>query len=220
MSRPEDDGFLSRWSRRKQAIAKGDALVEPVEPTPAPEAEVSVVAPEPELPLPSLDDMIPGGDVSAFLQKHVPDSLRNLALRKAWENDPVISNFIEMADYQLDYANPDSIPGWSSTLEGVDVKKFVDALFKNVPDPEAKESAEPETDAEADPEPAQISQNPNDEFIITNLEGPEIAANSGSDAVSEGLKTYENSHVAVQNNPEESSGYLRQKRRHGSALPS
>jgi Protein of unknown function (DUF3306) len=219
MSRPEDDGFLSRWSRRKQAIAKGEAPVEPA----APEAEAeapAVAAPEAELPLPSLDDVLPGGDVSAFLQKHVPDSLRNLALRKAWENDPVISGFIEMADYQLDYSNPDSIPGWSSTLEGVDVKKFVDALFKNMPDPQAEEPVQPETDAESSPEPAQISQNPNDEFIITNYEDSEIAANLGSDTESEGRKTSENLHIAVQNNPEESSGYLRQKKRHGGALPS
>ncbi len=65
-----------------------------------------------DLPLPSLDSIVPGADVSAFFQAHVPEALRNAALRKLWTTDPEISGFIEMADYQWDFNNPDSIPGW------------------------------------------------------------------------------------------------------------
>jgi hypothetical protein len=226
MSRPDDaDGFFSRWSRRKQSVIKGDAPLEDASPSANPllssDAPAdAALAPDGELPLPSLDDVLPGGDVSAFLQKHVPDSLRNLALRKAWESDPVISTFIEMADYQLNYADPDSIAGWSSSVEGVDVKKFVDALFKNMPDSEEKEAAASDDEVENGPETGLISQSENDEFIITNTENVENAAFSQPIDRLEPPETFENLNAASQNNPDNSGGYPRQKRRHGSALPS
>ncbi|MGL5138531.1 MAG: DUF3306 domain-containing protein, partial [Beijerinckiaceae bacterium] len=74
MSRPEDEGgFLSRWARRKQ-----DVHLEEQKAKAAPPANPAETAPEitEPLPLPSLEDVLPGGDVSAFLQKHVPASLR------------------------------------------------------------------------------------------------------------------------------------------------
>jgi hypothetical protein len=207
MSRPEDDsGFLSRWAKRKQEVQKEAAR--PAE-TPASTGRESADLSEAELPLPSLDEVLPGSDVSAFLQKHVPDALRNMALRKAWLSDPEISTFIEMADYQLDYANPDSIPGWSSKLEGVDVKAMVERVFNNV----AHVREEPVETAENGPSSEAIDAKKCDQSIIMNAE-------TGQKTPVSAPKSTEHPHVAVQNNSDDSDIYDGPKKRNGSALPS
>jgi Protein of unknown function (DUF3306) len=205
MSRPDDDsGFLGRWAKRKQEVQREAAL-----PNNAPVA-ADPQNPEPaDLPLPSLDDVLPGGDISAFMQKHVPDALRNIALRKAWLADPEISTFIEMADYQLDYANPDSIPGWSSKLEGVDVKAMMERVFNNV----AQARDEPVESAENDPPNETFDVEKCDKSIIMNAEMQQKAPVFTPE-------TRETDHVAVQNNSDDSDVYDSRKKRNGSALPS
>lgn len=152
MSREIDaPGFLKRWSSRKQiatsdavqkeALREQDQQQQPVAP--------ALEQPVENLPLPSLDDIIPGSDVSVFFQKHVPEALRAAALRKLWTTDPDIKDFIEMADYQWDFTNPDAIPGWSSTVDGIDLKAMVDKIFggavKKEPEPDAETlSVEPD----------------------------------------------------------------------------
>jgi hypothetical protein len=227
-------GFLGRWAKRKQAVqletqqatartpASGIDEKHEVAPTSTPQGIVTGEKPdEAQLPLPSLDDILPGGDVSMFLAKHVPDSLRNLALRKAWALDPEISTFIEIAENQWDFNNPDSIPGFSSRLEGIDLKAMVERVFNNVAPPEEKTSelvSEILKKEAVEPEkaPTEISEN-----IIIDTKSNEI-----SEEPSE--KAHENTrdkndkpdHVALQQNSTESVFYDIPKKRHGSALPS
>jgi Protein of unknown function (DUF3306) len=215
MTRPDDKtdtGFLGRWSKRKQ---EAKAAPQEVEAAPATPFDVTVEEPAPELPLPSLDDIIPGADVAAFFQKHVPDSLRQAALRKLWTTDPEIKGFIEMADYQWDFNNPDSIPGWSSTLEGSDVKKIVENLFKPWRDtmsPELKEAAVHSADQgaleDAKPTLSDVDQHADSRML-----------SEGSDQVSGRDKSESALYVAAQETPEESSVYEMQRKRHGGALP-
>jgi Protein of unknown function (DUF3306) len=228
MSRPEDDGgFLGRWSKRKQAVqleAKQE-LKTPAEPIQQAlvdrNSDVSVTQEEEKeevsLPLPSLDDILPGGDVSVFLQKHVPDSLRNLALRKAWAMDPEISGFIEMAENQWDFNNPDSIPGFSSKLEGIDLKAMVDKVFNNVAPLEKEEPEEELIEANLDENTSQEAISDTSEFIIMDTKSSQNAENTAMNREKMG-KT--DSFVATQKNTVKSDGYEPDKRRHGSALPS
>jgi hypothetical protein len=217
MSRPDDDtgGFLARWAKRKQDVQlEAQRAAEPA----APSADVAPVAePELELPLPSLDDVLPGGDLTAFMQRHVPDALRNAALRKMWAADPEISSFIEMADYQWDFNNPDSIPGWSSSLEGVDVEKLVARIFNGAPPAAEKEPElicedEVAPAAETSPNPEQISEFP-DKSLISN----ETLAGDTPSTPSKGAG---DAYVAVQNNDTESTVYQPPRKRNGGALPS
>lgn len=224
MSRPEqpDGGFLSRWSRLKQETRRDEPLPEALPETalpasPVPDTAVESQTADPERPLPSLDDITPGANVSAFFGKHVPEALRNAALRKLWVTDPEIRDFIEMADYQWDFANPDSIPGWSSKLEGVDISSMIDRIFGQVP--AAKEATEPQPD-----QPADGSSNPSESEPVAesslgkNADIADIPDTSGNAVrLSDGPGE---SHVAVQNNLSESSPYVAHKRRHGGALPS
>ncbi|MFK7945842.1 MAG: DUF3306 domain-containing protein [Paracoccaceae bacterium] len=108
MSGPEKDqteeGFLSRWSKRKL-----DGIEEP-----APEPEIT--APEPvedksdeevldELGLRDPDDLQEGDDFSGFMNGAVPTRLRNRALRKLWLTNPVLANIDELVDYGEDFTD-------------------------------------------------------------------------------------------------------------------
>lgn len=104
--KPEEEAFLSRWSRRKQA-GSGDPLPDGVPETPpAPPAEEptdeELLA---ELDLPDPDTMGAADDFSAFMQARVPEHLRRRALRRLWRSNPVLANLDELVDYGEDYTD-------------------------------------------------------------------------------------------------------------------
>jgi Protein of unknown function (DUF3306) len=239
MSQPEDKGgendggFLGRWAKRKQAVqleAKQqtiaplgedgqNALQAPQTSRSKIEGQKSIEGRESEeakLPMPSLDDVLPGGDVSMFLQKHVPDSLRNMALRKAWASDPEISSFIEMAENQWDFNNPDSIPGFSSSLEGIDIQAMVEKMFNNVAPPKPDEPQNDPIDQKVGEEDHQSEQLETAEVIIMDTNSPEKAVESSQNLTAQDSGSY----VALQENTAKSGIYEPLKKRHGSALPS
>lgn len=111
MSR-DDDGFLARWSRRKQTA---EAMVpQPPADGPAPaderkdeggdegKSDEQILA---ELGLPDPSTLQPGDDVRGFLQAAVPARLRRLALRQLWRSNPVLANLDELLDYGEDYSD-------------------------------------------------------------------------------------------------------------------
>jgi Protein of unknown function (DUF3306) len=227
MSRPEDEtpvdgGFLGRWARRKQEVQRQDAA-----PQPAPEGAPDTVpdgAAE-ELPLPSLDSIVSGSEVTAFFQKHVPEALRTAALRKLWVTDPEIKNFIEMADYQWDFNNPDSIPGWSSSIEGVDVNGMLEKVMgieKPAPDvsPQPPPAMAPESPQKSSPEPEAEEQPASLEAAKGIRENTESAIKTGTlaeEAMPSDHSLIQNG--AVQNSAKESIVYDIVRKRRGGALP-
>ncbi len=214
MSRPDDSegGFLGRWARRKQEAqraAREPAVAAPAEVTPPPAAE----QPAADLPLPSLDSIVPGADVSAFFQAHVPEALRKAALRKLWTTDPEISGFIEMADYQWDFNNPDAIPGWGSRLDMPDVRRLAGRLLgveqeerNAAPDRDAAPAADSDLEMHVNQEtpdaPALIDEGGASTPFVASPAPPR--AEDG----------------AVQKTPSDSVLYTHAKKRHGGALPS
>ncbi len=217
MSRPDDGnggGFLGRWARLKQETQRAPATPEPPEPPAALDAPLETGKPEEpaaELPLPSLDSIAPGGDVSAFFQAHVPDALRTAALRKLWTTDPQISGFIEMADYQWDFNNPDAIPGWGSKLDTTDIRRLAERLLGG------DEAGARTPDAAALVENAQHPEFP---AKVARLETP----GSVADEIEQEMQAVSSEagpvNDAVQKIPSESAIYPLPKKRHGSALPS
>ena len=69
--------FLRRWSRRKQAVARGETPPEPAPPV-APAA--AVVPDEPPLPDPATLSL--ADDFSGFLRARVPEALKRQAMRQ------------------------------------------------------------------------------------------------------------------------------------------
>ena len=191
-----DENFLARWSRRKRETVAVDPLaIEPGEqaappPAPAPTAE----DPEVDLSsLPSLESITGETDITAFLRKGIPQDLSRAALRRAWETDPAIRDFIGLAENAWDFNDPNAMPGFgpldcteeqlAALLERVvgGVRSAAEQLAAAVPEPadQAERAASDETlEAVAKPEPprATVSEAPPRTLAAVQPQSPERTA--------------------------------------------
>jgi hypothetical protein len=146
-----DDGFLTRWSRRKRdnAAAPQTLSDEPLqdleqatapEQPGSPEADAAKADAQAELDavlakLPSLESIGKDTDITGFLNALVPDAVRNAALRAAWSADPGIRDYLDDArDYALDYTATGNAPGFGplgGTAE--DMKAMIGQIFGDAP---------------------------------------------------------------------------------------
>lgn len=132
-----EDGsnFLRRWAQRKRDARPPDtreAAPDASAAVPATDAEEKPAAEElaaEELDLsflPKLEDLTGTSDVSGFLRKGVPESLRNAALSKSWALDPAIRNYVNPAlEYAYDWNAPGGVPGSGDLAAGTDIAKMV-----------------------------------------------------------------------------------------------
>ena len=147
-----DDGFLSRWSRRKAAVKGGRPP--PDEPLPAapvavveapavvPASPADPVVDAPTEPLPTLDDVAalrPGDEVSRFVAHGVDEDVKRAAVKKLF-TDPHYNVMDGLDVYIDDYSQPDPIP--MAMLRQLNQAKFM-GLFA------AEEAAEAQAEAEA-----------------------------------------------------------------------
>jgi hypothetical protein len=147
-----DDGFLSRWSRRKAAVKGGRPP--PDEPLPAapvavveapavvPASPADPVVDAPTEPLPTLDDVAalrPGDEVSRFVAHGVDEDVKRAAVKKLF-TDPHYNVMDGLDIYIDDYSQPDPIP--MAMLRQLNQAKFM-GLFA------AEEAAEAQAEAEA-----------------------------------------------------------------------
>lgn len=137
-------GFLKDWSRRK---------LEAKRPSPEPEEAVeseTVAVPLPDdteqvdpnliAALPSLDDITDGFDMTPFLAKGVPASLKNAALRRVWQASPSVRDYADPAvDYAWDWNAPGGVPGGGGILSQASIAKMVKGLVGSRTDPVAKD---------------------------------------------------------------------------------
>ncbi|WNJ89410.1 DUF3306 domain-containing protein [Bosea sp. 685] len=149
---PDDEGFLTRWSRRKRAVAEQGETLPPSpvsealpaeEALPAKEAlpreiEPQAAASEPDMvEPPSLDLIDKDFDVAHWLKQNVPESWKLAAMRRAWESDPTIRDFENPArDYALDWNTPGGAPGYGPLTESDDVEAMVRGIFGDAPEPD------------------------------------------------------------------------------------
>jgi hypothetical protein len=175
-----EEGFLSRWSRRKReaaevpARAAGEDAEAPLAPGAGAEAAAGAAPPpdaaageEAALPssgtdpaaepfdpasLPPVESLTADSDFAAFLRDEVPAALRRAALRRAWTLDPAIRDFIGPADYAWDYNAPAGVPGFSLDLPH-DLERLVAQAIGSAPPPV---EGEPERGEEA-PLPAEAA---------------------------------------------------------------
>lgn len=99
----DDEPFLSRWSRRKQA-AKAEPPPPPAAEPPEPQESPEPAAPPPELP--PVESLGKDSDYSAFLKEGVPQELKQAALQKLWESDPALMAPEIMDLHMGDYTTP------------------------------------------------------------------------------------------------------------------
>jgi hypothetical protein len=131
----EDDGFLSRWSRRKAEVRRGVATPEApaTKPSPSPAAAppaaavaapvaaplaaaatppTAASAPPPGQAAPTLDDvalLTRESDYAPFVARGVGTDVKNAALKKLF-SDPHFNIMDGLDTYIDDYGKPDPIP--------------------------------------------------------------------------------------------------------------
>lgn len=121
-----DDGFLSRWARRK-ALAREGKVAEPPAPvvdtapavppqpvaeTPPPQDATPVAEPPPAEPPPTLEDVAAltrESSFGRFVRPDVDPTVRNAALRKLFA-DPHFNVMDGLDIYIDDYSRPDPLP--------------------------------------------------------------------------------------------------------------
>jgi hypothetical protein len=196
----EDDGFLSRWSRRKRAAEPEPAVAvpapEPAAPEPGPGPAAEPTLSEAELAaLPRIEDLTPDTDIRVFLRPGVPAALKNAAMRRMWLLTPAIRDHRDPAvDYAWDWNTPGGVPGDGC---GPSPERAAEML-RDLLDPPKPQAAPAEPDAP--PDPAETAP-PLDPAAPTPEAPPALA---------EAEKTIAASDVA-QDAP--------LRRRHGGALP-
>jgi hypothetical protein len=168
------ENFVSRWSRLKRESEarrkRGTDIIGDGTPSAvADENGVAVAtvrsAPTVDLAsLPSTDSITAETDVSVFLRSGVPAKLAEAALRRAWVSDPVIRDFIEIAENQRDFTNPATIPGFGALCGTGDsllaqavgmLERPTDALVAQLPDTDV--CAAPTSSAADDPRREKIA---------------------------------------------------------------
>ena len=161
------DGFLGRWSRRKQDVREGKPLQEPEAPRPVPPAlapqavavpptaQPPANAPEPA-PLPTLQDaqaLSIDSDFKPFVGRAVAPEVRNTAMKKLFA-DPHFNVMDGLDTYIDDYTQPDPLPAAM-------LRQMASAQFMGLvePDPESPQGVVPQpayatADAPKNPAPA------------------------------------------------------------------
>lgn len=184
MSTSADDGFFSRWSRRKAQARSGDPAPEPAE---APPAAAAVAAPAPSgaqpvaeaqapaSPPPTLEDtqaLTPASDFSRFVASDVPSEVRNAAVKKLFA-DPHFNVMDGLDIYIDDYTKSEPIPADM-------LAKMVGAQFlKLVDEPKAAETPAPSTQPQAVAPPTEQPQEAHDDHPDLQLQ-PDHAPGSQS----------------------------------------
>lgn len=229
MSAEED--FLARWSRRKREVEEA-AGAAPVQDTaahakkiPQSETENKTAGPEAEFDLaslPPLESITSASDVTMFLRAGVPMELTRAALRRAWTADPLIRDFIGLAENAWDFTKTDEIAGFGPIGSAEDVAKLLEQVIGK-PKPEPGQAA-PVISADAPPVPA----NTNDSSVIDPPPGDafgQIAQDRAADMLvtGEGPRgTATDGRGGTEKSPEAESPEDRHqllRRTHGGALP-
>jgi Protein of unknown function (DUF3306) len=160
-SASEESGFLSRWSQRKQALRKGEALAEPEMPVnevildqkpvvagvksarSAPDLVVSKepVKAEEKPPAPTMHDvhqLTPQSDFKPFMRTDVAPEVKNAAMKQLFK-DPHFNVMDMMDTYVDDYSKPDPLP--PEMLRKMAVTQFL-GFWKEEEEAEEKAAAE------------------------------------------------------------------------------
>ena len=158
-----DGDFLSRWSRRKTAVRKGEKLAAeagaegpaaaavPAKAGAQPAAAATPAESKPPEPLPPIESLTIDSDFSPFMKAEVDPGMRRQAL-KVLLRDPRFNVMDGLDVYIDDYSKPDPLPAeWLGQLN--QTKHFGHYIEK------ALEGAENEAPREA-PEPSVQLQKP------------------------------------------------------------
>lgn len=189
-----DEGFLSRWARRKAEVKKGGAVPEDRSHSPSamplpqqdwePLADRQVVEPTPPLApldlgrgieqpppltLADVDRLTPSSDYTPFLTRHVEESVKRAALKKLF-TDPHFNLMDGLDTYIDDYSKADPIP--ESMLRRMTQSKSL-GLFDDEEKDEGEDRADPKASPDGDAVP-EVTQSTQDHPAVPPDEDPDL----------------------------------------------
>ena len=141
--------FVARWSRLKRraqagprdvGIRSGTArpTLHQAEPQPEVQSSAAAAAQPPVVKqdeaLPPIETLGKESDYTPFMRPDIPDVLRNAALRKLWQSDPVFANLDGLVDYAEDFGANFALGGAVATIYRV---------LEGMPDPPAEKPPQP-----------------------------------------------------------------------------
>lgn len=159
-----EEGFLNRWSRRKEAVRDGEEVeVEPeqlasIEDAQTPEPEPEVVEELTADDLPDIETLEKDSDYTAFLKAGVPEALQRQALAKLWRSDPALANLDELLDYGENFATEGMITGPLQTAYKVGEGYFKKIMKEDPEEAEMPVAGLSEEAAEPAEEPAETEE--------------------------------------------------------------
>lgn len=141
MSGEED--FLKRWSRRKREVAEAEKPAPPIAKTDAvdataPDSKIASEIPAPgtaefdPATLPPIESINALSDVTAFLRADVPAELTRAALRRVWAADPVIRDFVGLAENSWDFTDPTAMPGFGPLEPTEQVRRMIAEVIDQI----------------------------------------------------------------------------------------
>jgi hypothetical protein len=169
----QEDTFLGRWSRRKVAARRAEALPEPAAPArppePAPPAAATPAEPPPALP--SLDTLKGlESEYKAFMHPEVDPATRTAALKKLF-GDPHFNTMDKLDVYVDDYSVADPIP--AAMLKTLSAARAL-GLFEDEEEEEEKDAAAAAPAAVTAPEALNApGQAPTADALQPTVEPPE-----------------------------------------------
>jgi hypothetical protein len=135
-----EEDFLARWSRRKREAKADMPSSETARPVEAGDTHVPPDGEqgEPDVDLsslPPIDSITAATDITAFLRKGIPQELTRAALRRAWTSDPVIRDFVGLAENAWDFNDPAAMPGFGPLdCTAAELSALVDRIVGGVRD--------------------------------------------------------------------------------------
>lgn len=156
MAEDREESFLNRWSRRKHAAARGDALAEPAPQPPAPPPASPAPGPIKELPsLESLEGLT--SEYKDFLRPEVDPATRSAALKKLF-SDPHFNRMDGLDVYIDDYSKLETLP--TALLRVLNQAQSL-GLFQEEKPAASEQTAASSTEAlPQDDAPEQLTQGP------------------------------------------------------------
>ena len=235
------ENFVSRWSRLKhqsesprkrqtelpeRAVPSSTAVTSSANEDEAAGTETRAAPIFDPTGLPSLDSITAGTDISRFLRSGVPAELTVAALRRAWVSDPVIRDFIGIAENQWDFTNPTTIPGFGPLHETGDKASLIAQSVPTQPVPTLDRSLDEfsarlsDTDASAEKTRSVTGGSRRDQIGDTVGEKKAASATRAVDSETSNAAP-ESGRVgaAAQNNLFPGSTTRRRRHAHGGALP-
>ena len=180
-AKEDEGGFLSRWSTRKNQIAKGEDVPDEV---PAPEIAGNAVVEDEEdaklsdaellekYDLPDPEGVTEESGLEQFLNgKGLPGRVRQMALRRLWRLNPLFGIVDDMVEYGEDYTDA------ATVVEGMKTAYTVGKGYKkDVVEPEEAEALDDdvevkEGDADAEVKDAEAKDAEVKEGDVEPIEG-------------------------------------------------